>query len=226
MSAGAALFRVYRPILLPFAGIVVVVHAIITSIVASHGEMNFSMWLVLIGSATKYWLFVVGIMLVAMQLRQFVTNGVTRHEFLAAVGAFGLTMSASFAAAVVLGHQAESLALEAFGARGPDYPTLTLGGMVAEFGHVLPVTAGYFVSGGLIAIGFYRWRAWIGLVVMLAGAIPAAAADGLLGINEFGDLPHRLPYAAALAISVAATAIGAAAFHRAMSDVPIRRTAG
>jgi hypothetical protein len=36
----------------------------------------------------------------------------------------------------------------------------------------------------------------------------------------------RLPYPAALALAIAATAVGAVALHRAVSDTPIRRAAG
>jgi hypothetical protein len=127
MSVTGALFRIYRPIMIPFAVLLVAVEVGVVSVVATVKDLDFSMWLVLGGSAAKYWLLVIGIILVAMQLRQFVVNGVTRHEFLAGLAVFGLVLVVGWAVAVVLGHEVESLLLDAFGARGADYPTLTAG---------------------------------------------------------------------------------------------------
>lgn len=226
MSVTGALFRIYRPIVIPFACVVLVAEVIIVALVSSVKDMDFSMWLTLAGSAAKYWLLVVGIVLVAMQMRQFIVNGVTRHEFLAGVGVFGLVLAVGFALAVVLGHGLESVVLEALGRRAAGYPGAGPADLAREFGQVLPETLAYPVSGAMIAAGFYRWRAWIGLAVMLGGSVPAVVADGLLGVNEFGGTVDRLPYAAALALSLAATALVAVGFHRAVSDVAIRRTAG
>ena len=225
MSVTGALFRIYRPIMIPFAVLLVAVEVGVVSVVATVKDLDFSMWLVLGGSAAKYWLLVIGIILVAMQLRQFVVNGVTRHEFLAGLAMFGLVLVVGWAVAVVLGHEVESLLLDAFGARGADYPTLTAGKAAREFGSVLPVSAAYLVSGVAVSAGFYRFRPWTGLVVMLGGLVPAAVADVLLGYNEFGGLADRVPYPAALALSLAATGLVAWGFHRLISDVAIRRAA-
>ena len=226
MSVTRALFRVYRPIIAWFAVMIVAVDAVATSAVAKVNPLTFSMWLVLGGQAAKYWLLVVGIILVAMQLRQFVVNGVTRHEFLAGAGVFGLVTAVGLALAVVLGHGLESVVLEALGRRAAGYPAAGPADLVREFGQVLPETLGYAVSGAMIAAGFYRWRAWTGLAVMLGGAVPAVVADGLLGVDETGGTVDRLPYAAALAVSLAVTAAVAVALHRAVSDVAIKRAAG
>ncbi|GIM95188.1 hypothetical protein [Paractinoplanes toevensis] len=227
MSMHGALFRIYRPIIIPFAAILLTADLLVTGVVVGgNGEIGFSMWLVLAGSAAKYWLLVVGIMLVVMQLRVFLANGRTRHEFLAGAGVFGLIASATFAAVVVLGHALEGAVLDAIGGRGDGYPVLSVGGLLGEFGQVFPETIAYLISGALISAGFYRWRPWIGLVVMIGGAVPAGVADSLLGIDEFGVVPAHLPYAAALALSLAATALAALAFQRVIGDVAIRRTAG
>jgi hypothetical protein len=226
MSVTGALFRLYRPIVGWFVVIFLIAYLIVVRAAAANTDLGFSMWLVLAGSAAKYWLLVVAMILVGMQLKQFVVNGVTRHEFLTAVAVFGLVASVAFALAVVVGHGLESVLLDAAGKRGAGYPAIGVGGMVREFAEVLPESIAYFVSGSMIVAGFYRWRPLTGLVVMVAGAVPAAVADGLLGVNEWGDFDTRLPYAAALAISLAATALVAWAYYRAISDVAIKRTAG
>jgi hypothetical protein len=56
--------------------------------------------------------------------------------------------------------------------------------------------------------------------------VPAVVADGLLGFTEFAQVIHHVPYPAGLALSLAATFLTAWGFHRVISDVPIRRTAG
>jgi uncharacterized membrane protein len=81
MSVHAALFRVYRPIMLWFGLILVLVVTTGVVVISAFGNAGFSLWLLVVGSASKYWLLVVGIMLVSMQLKQFVANGVTRHEY-------------------------------------------------------------------------------------------------------------------------------------------------
>ncbi|GAA0538985.1 hypothetical protein GCM10010172_20220 [Paractinoplanes ferrugineus] len=227
MSAHHLLFRVYRPIIIVFTAILLTSDLVVTTlVVVGTGHIGFSMWIVLAGYAAKYWLLVVGIMLVVMQLRQFVANGGTRHEFLAGAAVFGLIVTAGFAAVVTIGHGVESMVLGAGDWRGDGYPTLPLDGMLGQFGQLFPESLAYLMSGAMIAAGFYRWRPLIGLVVMVGGAIPAAVADGLLGVDEFGHVAARLPYPVALALSLAATALVGLALRRAISDVPIKRTAG
>jgi hypothetical protein len=226
MSPSTALFRFYRPIILWFAAILVAVEVIAVTAICLSVELRFSFWLIVAGSAAKYWVLVVGIMLVAMNLRQFVSNGVTRHEFLRGVATFMAAVAIGFAVVVVAGHGLESLVVGAAGSRDPAYPVLTAGEALGEFGRVLPQALAWGVSGLLIAVGFYRFKAWIGLVVMVLGAVPAGVAGSLLSIPETGIGAAPVPYPAALALSLLATGLAAAAFQRVMSDVPIRRTAG
>jgi hypothetical protein len=226
MSVTRALLRVYRRIILPFSVIIVVADVIATRAVIHFSDLGFSMWLVLGGQAAKYWILVVGIILVAMHLRQFVVNGATRHEFLAGAAVFGLILAVAWAVAVPLGHGIESAVLEALGRRGPGYPVQTAGGALREFGQQLPISMAYLVSGATIAAGFYRWRPPTGLVVMVGGAVPAVVADWQLGFDEWGGIPNNLPFAVGLPLSLAVTGLVAWGLHRAISDVPIRRTAG
>jgi hypothetical protein len=226
MTVGAVLLRLYRPVIIPFAAILVAVEVIAVFWLASVKRPDYSMWLVLAGSAEKYWLLVIGIILVAMNLRQFVANGVTRHEFLAGSAVYGVVLALGWSVALVLGHVIEALLLDAAGRRGDGYPGIGPADLLDQFGHALPLALGWMVSGALIAAGFFRWRPLLGLIVMVGGLVPAAVAEGLLAYNEFGDGMEKLPYPAALAISVAVTAAGAAALYRAVSDTPIRRAAG
>jgi hypothetical protein len=226
MSVSAALFRVYRPLLLIFSGLILATELVGVTIGVVNGRMNYSWWLVFTRPAFHYWLLVVGIVLVAMQLKQFMSNGRTRHEFVAGAARFVLTLSVGFAAAAALGHGLESLLVGAFDKRSPTYPVATVGQIISDFGHTLPGTLAYPLSGALIALGFYRYKPWVGVIVMVLGALPAVAADFFLHIDGKSNVTHRGPYAVALLASLAVTVVAAAAFQRLMSDVPVRRTAG
>jgi hypothetical protein len=226
MSVRSALFRFYRPIILWFGAILVTVEVIAVTAICLSIDLRFSFWLIVAGSAAKYWVLVVGIMLVAMNLRQFVSNGVTRHEFLRGVAVFLAIVAVAFGAVVVVGHGLESLVVGAIGRRDPAYPVLTAGEALGEVGRVVPQALAWGVSGALIAAGFYRFRPWIGLVVMLVGVLPAALAEGMLPVEETGVTAGGPPYLLGVLATLAATAVAAVVFRRVMSDVPIRRTAG
>jgi hypothetical protein len=223
MSVSTALFRIYRPVVLWFAALVVLAELIgVTAIVSVTGDIRFSFWLAIVGSAAKYWTLVVGIMLIGMNMRQFLTNGVTRREFIAGAAVVILVLAAGFTAVVVLGHGLESVLLGAIGQRGENYPVFTAGDLLRETGHTIPQALAWPLSGTLIAIGFLRFRIWLGLVVAVLGSVPAALANGLLGLNEAAVSPDLLPYPVALLLWLVAIVLGAVALRLMTRDVPIR----
>jgi hypothetical protein len=204
----------------------VVLDVVAVTVAAINGRLNYSTWVQFFGTAARWWLLVVGIVLVALQLKQFVSHGVTRHAFVLGTAKFMLTLSAGFAAALALGHGLESFLVGLADQRGTDYPVATAGQILSDFGHTLPDMLAYPLSGALIAVGFYRYRAWVGVVVMLLGSVPVVVGDYLLRIDGTSHVTHRGPYALALLAALAITGVAAVAFQRMMSDVPIRRTAG
>jgi hypothetical protein len=222
MNVTVTLLRLHRTIALWITAIIVVVVSIGLLVITQAGPMRFSFWLAMAGSIAKYWPVVVGIVLISMYFRQFTAHGVTRREFLVAAAGLGLVIAVGFATLVTAGHALESAVLGLTDQRGGGYPPANAG----EFGRVFPISLGYFTSGVLITAGFYRFRPWIGLALLVPGALPAVAANGLLGLNEFGEGVDRLAYPPALAISLAAIVAGAAAIWALMRDVPIRRAAG
>jgi hypothetical protein len=226
MNAGRALFRLWRPIIGCFAGVMLAAELIFAGVLSTAGRATFSPWLVMTVPASKYLLLVVGVMLVGINLRQFVANGATRHEFLAGAALFGLVLALGFPLAMTLGHGLESVLLGALGQRGAGYPVASASSLAGEFARVLPGALAYPVSGALIGAGFYRWRAWTALGVMLLASLPIGVADGLLGIDEFGAEAGRMPYPVALPASLAVTAAAVVAFQRVIRDVPIKRAAG
>jgi hypothetical protein len=226
MTVSQALFRFYRPMILIFSGILLVGELVGVTVAVINGRLNYSWWLVFSNAGVRCWLVIVGLVLVGIQLKQFVSNGVTRHEFVAGAAKFMLIMSVGYAAAEALGHGLESWLVGLADQRSPSYPVATAGQILGDFGHALPGTLAWPLSGALIAVGFYRYKPLVGVAVMLLGAVPAVAVDYLLRIDGKGEVISRGPFALALIAALVIIAAGAVAFQRVMSDVPIRRTAG
>jgi hypothetical protein len=219
----ANLIRLYRPVVLWFWATMIVCVAVGMTAVAMATDPTFSLWLLIAGSAAKYWLGVVGATLVSLNLRQFVANGVTRHEFLAGGAIFGLPAVALFALVVVAGHGVEQLLLGLGGPLPADYPTTSLGTGLREFGQALPAQLAFLVSGAAITAGFYRFGAWGGLALLPVALLPVGAAETLFGFDEsLGAEVRFVPYAAAVLITLAVTALGVLLYQRELRDVTIR----
>ena len=217
------LLRIYRPVALWFWITVIVCVVLGMTVVTRLTDPTFSLWLIA-GLAAKYWLGVVGLLLVSLHLRQFVANGITRHDFLAGAAMAGVLLAVLFAAAVPLGHAAEQLLLDLAGPLPPQYPTTSPGTARREFGHVLPGALAFVVTGAAAAAGFYRFGAWGGLALLPIAVLPVAAAEALLGVNEKGGFDVRfVPYATAVLITLAVTGLGALLFQREVRNVAIRR---
>ncbi|MEV4709190.1 hypothetical protein [Actinoplanes sp. NPDC049316] len=217
------LLRMYRPTLLWFAGFLVVGVTVIDAVVGRFAEQPFSLWMFVAGSAVKYWLGVVGVTLVAVNLRQFVAAGITRRDFIAGGLLFGVLLAVAFALFVPVGHGFE-YALRG-GADGvpTDYPQWSPGVAVSEFGHILPSCLAYLVAGAAASAGFYRFGAWGGLPLLVPALVPVAASEGLLGLGDNGEVLTRfLPYSAALAVCLLVTVLGVVLYHRELRHVAIR----
>lgn len=218
------LLRIYRPIALWFWAAMIVCVGVGMTVVTVLTDPDFSLWLIIAGAAAKYWLGVVGVMLVSLHLRQFVANGVTRHDFLSGAALAGVLVAVGFAAALPLGHGAEQLLLTLTGTLPEQYPTTSFGTALREFGHLLPATLAFLVSGGAVSAGFYRFGAWGGFLLLPLAVLPVAAAEALLGVDEHGGFEVRfVPFAAAVLITLTATALAAVLYQREMRDVAIRR---
>ncbi|WP_127497368.1 hypothetical protein [Actinoplanes solisilvae] len=226
MTVTTTLLRIFRPIVLWFVAIILAVEVIAVVAISSVGPMKFSFWLLIASAAAKYWPLVAGVLLVSMYFKVFVANGVTRHEFLRGLALVGVAMTFVFPAAVVIGHAAESITLGLLDLRASGYPAFRFGEAAGEFAHLVPATAAYVTSGVLLTAVFYRFRPWLGVLLILPGAAPLLLTGWLLNLDEFGALFSRYSFTLALTVSLGATLAGCLAIHRIMRDVAIRRTAG
>ena len=223
-SVAKSLWKTYRPVMFWFWGLITAVSVLVTAIVATVTEVQFSFWVLIAGQAFKWWLLVFGTLLVAVHLKLFIANGLTRRVFLLGSGVFGLLGALAFAALVPIGHGVERLAWAAFGTPPADYPEFSVALALREFGHFLPLGLASLVTGVAVAAGFYRYPWWAGLLLVVPGVVPLLAAEGLLGLHEAPTVPvtRLLPFAGALTVSLGLTALGALMARQVLRDVAIR----
>jgi hypothetical protein len=223
-----SLFGSYRLVGLWFWGVITLVVIGASVVTARFSGIDLSVWELITGQAAKYWLLVLGLMLVPTHLKLFVANGVTRRDFLLGAGAFGLVTAVIFAALVPIGRGVESLVRTAFGVAADGYPDFSAGEALRDFGHYAPGAVGWLITGALVAAGFYRYPWWVGLLLIIPFALPLAIPETLLGLYAAVDTPaHRfVPFGAGLALSLLAGAAGAVVLRQMIRDVAIRPSAG
>jgi hypothetical protein len=220
------LLRIYRPIALWFLSIITVVmvtlETIFTHFSVDTDGLAGGLWVLVVGSAVKYWLLVVGTLLSALNLRTFVANGITRRDFTAGAALFGIVSAVVLALVVLLGHIVESVAIAGVAGHVP----LTVGVALGGFARSVPAILAFGVSGWLIGAGYYRFHPFIGTALLAPALIPAGLTVWLLSLDDItppSDAP--LPYWPAVAIVLAAVAIAYWAVRGILHDTPIRRTA-
>ena len=221
--AAKSLIRTYRVVGLWFWGVITVVVVVASVVTARFDGIDLSLWEVITGQASKYWLLVLGVSLTT-QLRLHVSNGLTRRDFLLGAGAFGLLTAVVFAALVPLGRGVEWMFRNGSG----DYPDFTAGEALRDFGHYAPGAVGWLLTGALCAAGFYRYSWWAGLLLIIPFALPLAIPETLLGLYAAADEPSSklVPFGAGLALSLVAGAAGAVVLRLLIRDVPIRPAGG
>lgn len=214
----ALLVRTYRPTVGWFLAVigffVVGLDLLVASLSTEPTSPAFSMFIAIV--AVKYLLGTLGVRTVLVDLRRFVSAGVTRRSYLASVAAFGVLTAVGLAALVVLAHAAEA----ALYATTPGFST---GIALRELGMMLAGNLAYFFTGAAAAVGFYRYGGWRGAVLLVPAILPLGAFEALLVLADEGTVGTRLmPYAAALTASLIVTALGALLHQWQTRTVPIR----
>jgi len=223
-----SLYGIYRPVAIWLWSVITVVVIGVTIGIHQFGQVDLSIWRLVAGEAVKYWLLVLGTLIVAIHLKLYVANGVTRRDFLFGAGAFGLVTAVVFAALVPIGRGAEWLLRSAFGVASAGYPDLTAGDALRDLGLYAAPAIGWLVTGALIAAGFYRYQWWGGLLLIIPFALPLVVSEGLLGRFLAADnvAPRFLPLGLAVLVSLLVSAAGAGILRLVTREVPIRSTAG
>ena len=228
MLVAKNLYREYRPIATWFWAIIGAATAVTTAVVAIFHEVRFSFWLLIAGQGIRYFLLVIGILLITGHLKLFVAGGITRRDFLRGAGVFGALTATAYAAVVPVGHGVERLIWTAFGTPPDSYPGFTVVSALREFATMLPAGLAGFITGAFIAAGFYRYH-WIkGMLLIVPGLLPLASAEVFLtmyaGVEDGRD--GLLPLGAAVALTLALVAGLAAVMNSTMRNVAIRAATG
>ncbi|MET0494308.1 MAG: hypothetical protein ABW000_14370 [Actinoplanes sp.] len=219
----AGLNQMYRPIGLWFWCTLIVGVAVADVIIETVADPGFSLWLAVAGSAAKYWLGVVGVLLISTNLRYFVAGGITRRDFLAGSARFGLVASLLFAVIVPVGHGVEAGLRGLNGPLPADYPHFSVSVALGEFAHQLPSCLAFLVAGAAVTAGFYRFGAWRGLALLVPALLPVAFAEVLLGIDDAGELGSRfVPVAVAVLLTLVVTALVVLLGQRTLRHTAIR----
>jgi hypothetical protein len=223
-----SLYRIYRPVVIWTWSVVTLLVVVANVVITRLTEVELSLWQLVAGQAAKYWLLVLGVLLIATHLKLYVANGITRREFLAGAGLFAILAVVVFAALVPIGRGVEWLLWNAFGVAPTGYPDFTAGEALRDFGHYAPGAIGFVVTGALVAAGFYRYTWWAGLLLIIPFAMPLVVSEALLGLYTLGasPAPRVFPFAAGLVLSLLASAAGVVVLRLLTRDVPIRPSAG
>jgi hypothetical protein len=212
----ANLWPIHRPIMIWFWSIVVVGVLVVGFVVAvdTGGE---GLWSYVAGSAAKFCLLVIGIMLVGNHLRMFVANGITRRHFLLGAGAFGVLSAVGYTAIVLLGSVAERQLF------GPGQPSIASLPVADAAGGLLPIFSSYLLVGALVGASYYRYGPRVGTLLLIPAFVAIFGAEFLVGLEQQDAAADRMPYALAvpLLILIAVAVAGAAWFV--LRDVAIRR---
>jgi hypothetical protein len=170
-----------------------------------------SLWLLVAGTGAKYWLGVVGTLLIALQLKSFVANGITRRAFLTGAAVFSLTLALIFTLLAPIGHFVEWRLIGLFIDLPDRYPVFTMSAGLSEFGHLLPANVALIVTGAAVTAGYYRFGGLGGLLAMVPALLPMGVAEWLFNFDDGGTTitTKFLPYVPALLVSLAVSLLGA-----------------
>jgi hypothetical protein len=168
----------------------------------------------------------VGAMLVTVSLTPFLANGVTRREYLAGAGVFGIAVCAIAAVITVVGFAGERLVYILGGFERELVPQAPL-----EFGIVyLLLLAAYLATGTLMGALLGRFSPWVAPFLITFSVVPMLGGEMLLGTwwggIEKGQLRDSVPLALGGPLVVTLIAIAAAVAFVLVRDIAIRPKKG
>ncbi|MDR7273277.1 hypothetical protein [Catenuloplanes atrovinosus] len=214
-----------------FAALLAGLVALVGTLIAVYGTITASPWNAGVASTAKWLIGSIGLMLTPVYLRHYVANGVTRREFVRGGLLFGIGTAACFAALALAGFGVERLVLGATGLMDgltEPYPVYSAGTAVAVLVRAFLIYLATFCSGWLLGACFYRYGAYLGMILIPACVIPGFGAELLFG-TEWGPVDTvtvvggpRLPFAVPALITAALVAAGFAVIHVSVRAVAIR----
>jgi hypothetical protein len=139
-----------------------------------------SMWEVAGMAAPRWFLFVIGLMFVTVNLPVVVAHGITRRGYFDGAALFILASSAFAASMVLLGFGVERWVYHLNGIWAEltrPYPVNSLGQAGRLWLELFLGATAYMVSGWLAGIAFYRTRVWVAIACSPLAAAPLIAVS-------------------------------------------------
>lgn len=172
--------RAGLPMVAGYWGIMLTVYAVIITVVVAVGDTDVSIWATSGGSAPKYFLLAVGVMLTTVFLPTYLGNGVTRRDFTLGASLYIVVVAAVYAVIMALGFLAEHAiysAADLMGGLDEPYPVQALSDGLDRFVAELLVGIAYLCSGWLMGTCFYRFGSWWGIGLIPVTVLPAAVTE-------------------------------------------------
>jgi hypothetical protein len=227
-QASLALVAGYWAIMLP-------VYALIISVVVTVGDTDVSVWATSGGSAPKYFLLAVGVMLTTVYLPVYVGNGVTRRDFALGASLYVLIVAVVYAILMTLGFAFEHAAYTSADLMDnltDPYPVRSVADALEMFVGALLVGIVYLCSAWLMGTCFYRLGNWWGIVLIPVTLLPAVVTEvgfnslwAGYGINH-GLGIERPPLAVGVLMGVASIAVAWFVNFALIRAVAIKKVSG
>ncbi|WP_033343904.1 hypothetical protein [Catenuloplanes japonicus] len=229
-TVAVSLFRRLWPVYAVFAALLVTVVAVVGTLIGTYGSLTDSAWNIGAASTTKWLVGSIGFILLPSYLRQYVANGVTRREFLGGGLLFGIGSAAGFALLVLAGFGVERLIYGATGLMDgltEPYPVHSAGSAVAVLVRAFLIYLAHICTAWLVAVGFYRYGALTGLLLIPPSLVPAFGSELFFGtewspVGGVDLLGLDLPFAASALLTAVLVVAGCAIVHQLGRAVAIR----
>jgi len=179
------------PMVAGYWGIMLTIYLVIITVILAVGDTDVSIWATSGGSAPKYFLMAVGVMLTTVYLPVYVGNGVTRRDYAIGASFYVLGVAAVYAVAMMLGFVLEHAiytSADLMGGLEEPYPVRSVGDALSTLVAEFFVGSIYLVCGWLIGSCFYRFGNWVGIALIPVVLIPALITE--IGFDSlwFGHL--------------------------------------
>jgi hypothetical protein len=172
--------RAGAPLVAGYWSIMLAIYAAIMTVILTVGDTDVSIWATSGGSAPKYFLMAIGIMLTTAYLPVYVGNGVTRRDFARAASGYVVAVAAVYAVIMTLGFAVEyALYSDAdlFGDLTDPYPVRSVADALTVLVEEVFVGIAYLCVGWLLGTCFYRLGTWWGIGLIPVTLVPAVVAE-------------------------------------------------
>jgi hypothetical protein len=227
--------RAGLPMITSYWAIMASVYAVIVVPVATWGTPDVSIWATSGGSAPKYFLLALGIMVTTVFLPIYVGNGVTRRHFAFGASVYVIWVAAIYAVVMAIGYVVERplyVANDLIAGLEDPYPVQSFGDWLTVLVAEALVGLVYLCVGWFLGSAFYRLGALWGIAVTPLAALPVVATemgfDALgagYGLNRAFDLEPP-PLAVGVLIAAASFAVAWAANYALIRAVAINKVSG